>query len=173
MLGSQNKQDTPISTDILRITLCTALKTRVVIRDDHNGKILKYVTGHGGLTEGKDKRRGSEHRCMTGKGNLGGVPKKVPPCWCHSGTPSIPRRERQALPAWPFTMHPLSLNPKQSTCSSCYSCAIIDYRFAACHPALQLLSITIREGSSNTRSRNPEEQHVFITLSNTDSFSTP
>lgn len=89
VLGSQDKQDPPTTTDILRIMLCTALKSRLVMMDDHNAKILKYMTGHGGLTEDKNKRRGSEPRCMTRKGNLGSVPKKVPSCWHHSGTPSI------------------------------------------------------------------------------------
>lgn len=56
ILGSQDEQDPPTSTDILRITLCTVLKSRLVTRDDHNGKILKYMTGHGVLTEDKNKR---------------------------------------------------------------------------------------------------------------------
>lgn len=141
------------------------------MRDDHNGKILKYMTGYGGLTEDKNTRRGSEHRCVTGKCNLSGVPKKVPPCWCHSGTPSTLPGGSDG-PAWPFTTHPLSLNPKQPSFSFCFSCAIIDYNFAVCPQGLQLLS-TVREGSSNTMSRNPEEQPVFVTLSNTDSFNTP
>lgn len=47
------------------------------------------MTGHWDLTEDKHKRRGSQHGWMTGKGNLSSVPKKVPPCWYHSGTPSI------------------------------------------------------------------------------------
>lgn len=87
-------------------------------------------------------------------------------------TLNAPRRQWWPSPACPFTMHPLSLNPKESSFSFCFSCAIIDYRFAAWPPALQLHS-TMREGSSNTMSRNPEEQPVFVTLSNTDSFNTP
>lgn len=89
VLGSQDEQDPPTITDVLRIALCTVLKSGLVMMDDHNGKILKYMSGHGGLAEDKNKRRGSEPRCMTRNGNLGGVPKKVLPCWCHSGTPKI------------------------------------------------------------------------------------
>lgn len=66
------------------------------------------MTGHGGLTEDKNKRRGSKHGYRTGKGDLGGVPKKVPPCWCHSGTPSIlpGRSDRPCLPG--LSPHTLS-----------------------------------------------------------------
>lgn len=56
VLDSQDEQDPPTITDTLRIILCTVLKFRLVMGDDHKGKILKYMTGYGGLTE--DKTRG-------------------------------------------------------------------------------------------------------------------
>lgn len=112
--GSQDEQDPSTSTDILRITLSTALKSRLVTRDDHNGKILKYMTGHGIPTEAKNRRRSSEsHGCVTEKGNLGGISKKARPCWCHSGTPSILPgwSDRPCLPGLSPYTHSASSNP--------------------------------------------------------------
>lgn len=50
VLGSQDEQDPPTITDVLRIALCTVLKSGLVMMDDHNGKILEYMTGHGTRT---------------------------------------------------------------------------------------------------------------------------
>lgn len=47
--------------------------------DDHNGEILKHVTGHRGSTEGKNKKRGSKQECITRKCHQSDISENIPP----------------------------------------------------------------------------------------------
>lgn len=166
VLGSQDEQDPPTITDILRIILFTELKSRLVMTDDQMEKYWNTWQDMGAWLWTKIRGEAVSTSVwletvtlvVSQRRDLHAGVTLVHPQSFQDGLRALPCHSPHTHSAW------IQSNPASHS-----ACAIIDYRLTASYPALQLLS-AMREGSCNTMSRNSEEQHVFVTLSNTNSF---
>lgn len=61
-----------------RPTFCTRVKSSYVMAENHNGKVMKFMRGHQGTTEGKNQRRGSNQGCIARNYHQGSMPKDIP-----------------------------------------------------------------------------------------------